>query len=194
MGRDKKTAYYAEVYAIIRELMRSEDVDGFIRQLKYLNEQWLEELAKDSYRRSGGAHEYDRSSGLEAAAFVNAYADNFGEAIRQGTMTEAQIERRAMMYPESGFRMAVMNGQKQAMKERGARRWRRVLGASRNGPCMECTADAEITHDIDEAFVEFHPNGVCSQQFLQFTMGEGEMPIDMPVPSDESDRIRRRRI
>jgi hypothetical protein len=79
------------------------------------------------------------------------------------------------------------------MKERGARKWRRILGESKSGPCAECTADSLVTHDIDEAFFEFHVNGVCSQQFLQYTMVDGTM-TEIPVPSDENDRVRRRRI
>jgi hypothetical protein len=111
-------------------------------------------------------------------------------------MTKGQVVRRAMMYPEEGWRLAVVNGQREAMKERGAKRWRRILHPelSKDGPCAECTADAEITHDIEDDFVEFHPNGVCSQQFLEYTSGDNEMKIEMPVPTDEANVVRRRRV
>jgi hypothetical protein len=172
--------------------MYSDDVEAFISKLKQANLEWLQVIGEDSYRRSGGAHAYEPEAGLDAATFVNGYADGFGEAIRDGKLTAAQIEHRALMYPDSGFRMAVTNGQRQAMKERGAKRWRRILGESISGPCAECTADSLITHDISETFLD-HPHGQCSQQFLQYTMVDGTM-TEMPVPSDENERIRRRRI
>ena len=150
-------------------------------------------LAQDGYARSGGAFKVDDDVAKYASDFVNAYAAGFGDALKSGKISPEQIERRALMYPESLCRMALLNGQRQARKERGATRWRRVLGESKNGPCDECIADSQITHDIDDPFVEFHPGGQCSQQFLQYTMTDGGM-LEMPVPSSGNEVVRRRRI
>jgi len=195
LGRSKKSYYFAEVYAIIRELLSQgkgeAEIDNFIVNLKLLNEKHLAEISADSYHRSGGAFALSLENAAFAANFVNAYAEGFRLALRAG-MDDKQIERRAMMYPTEGFRLAVLNAQRQALHERGARKWRRMLHPelSEAGPCQQCMADAEVLHDIEDPFVEFHPNGVCSQQFLVYTM-EGR-DIEIPVPSDEADHTRRR--
>jgi hypothetical protein len=177
------------------ELLQSGNVALFIGALKISNDKWLKDIADDSYHRSGGSHHIDPEIGQFAADFVNNYANGFGDALNSGRLTPSQIERRGMMYPEEGFKLAVINGQRQAMKERGARMWRRILHPelSVSGPCAQCAADAYVTHGIDDPFMEFHPNGQCSQQFLEFTVGDSDMKIEIPVPSDETDRTRRRR-
>jgi hypothetical protein len=194
LGRDKKRAYFAEVYAIVQELLRNGQVDEFISKLKSSNEKWLMDIADDSYHRSGGVHHFDPNAGQFAADFVNSYANGFGDAIKSGKLDMAKIERRAKMYPVEGFKLAVINGQRQAMKERGAKRWKRILGESERGPCEQCIADSKTLHDIDDVFVEFHNNGTCSQQFLQCKVSDSDLGIEIPVPTDETDKSRRRRI
>lgn len=192
----KRIAYFAEVYATIRELMRSGKTDEFVDALGRINAEYLPEFADDSYHMSGGSHHLVGENAQFAVDYVNKFLPGFKEALKANGAdpSDPAFERRAMMYPQEGFRLAVMNGQRQALKERGARKWRRILGESKSGPCAICAEDAKHTHDIDEPFTEFHPSGTCSQQFLQFSMSDTDF-TEIPVPSDRDlEYIRRRRI
>jgi len=77
-----------------------------------------------------------------------------------------------------------MWGLQQAMRERGARAWKRVLHPelSETGPCTACIADSANIHPITVGFFEFHPHGVCSAQSIYFYTAEEGMPIEVPIP------------
>jgi hypothetical protein len=189
----KKVAFFAEVYAIMRELLFQGKREEFIAALKRINAEWLPDIADESYHLSGGAHHLEDGVANLAPEFINGYADKFLDDLKASEDMQS-FEVRAMMYPQEGFKLAVANGQRQAMRERGARKWRRVLGESKNGPCNACVADSKVTHDIDEPFFEYHPSGQCSQMFLHYTMSDNDS-MELPVPSDrDTEYIRRRRI
>jgi hypothetical protein len=90
---------------------------------------------------------------------------------------------RVGMYPREAAHIGYVIGQQQAMLERGAKRWRRVLHPelSKTGPCAQCTEDSHTTHPISEPFFEFHPNGVCGIHGVQYS-GDIET-IELPSPT-----------
>lgn len=102
-----------------------------------------------------------------------------------------KLRPRALLYAGS-VHTAYMLGTQAAMKSHGAHGWRRMLHPelSLSGPCDECVADAAVVHAIDEAFHEFHPNGVCSPQSVMFQFANAA-PVAVRVPQPRPNVIRR---
>jgi len=189
--------YFAEVYAILRELLWVEsDPIAFIRRLMELNQTHLRKIALNSYLRLGGTGAPPVEWLDEAAKFVNSFAAGFEavllERLAAGeTFSEGDFENRAMLYPKEGYKMAVLDGQNWFMRERGANSWRRVLHPelSKTGPCPLCVEDSLVVHPIDEPFRVLHPNEVCSKQelFLQYFTNLETPSVEVPVPVVQSD-------
>lgn len=138
--------------------------------------------ALKGYDEAGGVH-LPMSTGILSGGRDNqvGYANRFEES-------GARLDPvRVGMYAREAAHIGFVIGQQQAMKERGAKSWRRVLHPelSKAGPCAQCTADAELTHSIDMPFFEFHPNGVCGMQSLLYSTGEGP-GMELPLPYSDT--------
>jgi hypothetical protein len=135
--------------------------------------------ALEGYNLAGGAH-----LPLDTSLLVQAANKQLGFA-RKFEFSDAELDPvRASMYAREAAHIGHVAGEQQAMRERGARRWRRVLHPelSKTGPCEACTADAELTHPIDQVFWEPHPLGVCSVQGIVYDLGPDS--FEMPVPGE----------
>jgi len=193
-SKDRKL-YYAAILALLGTLWDTEDVDGFIAELKGTNVTWLNKIGADTYRDTGGAGSPNLDSLRIASSFVNAYADNFGSDLKvmlengEPIATDA-IQRRAIMYASEGFKAAVVNLQNQALAERGASHWRRVLHPelSKTGPCPECVADSNVIHAMDEPFQVMHPNDLCGTQDINLQYFTNGLPsIEVPTPNSGNE-------
>lgn len=173
--------YVNAAYAAYEKL---EDVDTFIATLKEINRKYMYDFARDGYESVGGAFEVDKDWVDGAVTFVNSFADDFGERIKAASDRDA-LAWNVYLYPQEGRHLAYMYGVQQAMREKGARGWRRVLHPERSktGPCDSCVADSAVMHSIEEPFFEFHPNGVCSAQAVAFYTSPASIPIEIPVPT-----------
>lgn len=186
-NRDEELEKRKKVYLALILLAFHESLDSpdrFIRRLKTLNTVRLRGFALFGYREARGMMPDVPLPYRDAAsAFVNAFVEQFREDLKRqaGTM---DYERRALMYGETGYRMAFLQGIQAAMRERGATHWRRVLHpeASKSGPCPLCVADAEKIHPIEEPFVALHPNEMCTMSpiTLQFTGAAGAVEYGIP--------------
>lgn len=185
-------AYVTEVYDAYDAMSASGDVLSFIAQLKDTNARWMMDFAADGYASSGGAFQVPREWVNQAVAFVNSFADEFGNRLA-GIIGDpnALADRRwnAYLYPQEGRHLAYMYGVQWAMRERGALGWKRILHPelSSTGPCKDCIADSRLMHPIEEGFFEFHPHGVCSVQGVAYYTSPTEIPIEVPVPRKEFD-------
>lgn len=185
--------YVEEVYDAYDRMIAYKDVPSFISELKQINEDYMLDFAKDGYESVGGAFDVDAEWVDGAVAFVNSYADSFGQRLEGAIDDTTALEDKrynAYLYPQEGRHLAYMYGVQQAMKEKGARGWRRVLHPelSKTGPCQQCMADSALVHPITEGFFEFHPNGVCSAQGVAFYTSTAEIPVEIPVPGKVFDR------
>jgi len=192
-------AYVQDVYAEFDKMLEGASVDSFIGNLKDANRKWMYEFALDGYSAGGGVHL--EPPGLKgwvngATAFVNSYANGYGDRLRDVADDLVALEGKrwnAYLYPQEGRHLAYMYGLQWAMKERGARGWRRILHPelSSTGPCVDCIADSVHVHSIDEGFFEFHPHGVCSPQGVAFYTDMTELPmIEIPIPRKIFDKDR----
>jgi hypothetical protein len=138
---------------------------------------------------TGGITDNTDKSADIAIKFINGYADNFGKDIEANPDTDYRF--RALMYPREGHRLAYVLGQQQAMQERGAKAWKRVLHPelSESGPCDLCISDSAITHPIDEPFELLHVGDVCTaQEVIAYFAEPPEMVVsgtpstELPVP------------
>lgn len=111
-----------------------------------------------------------------------------------GRMTDEDLtdwRERALLYPQEGTKMAYAWGLQSAQEALGMTGWRRVLGYSKTGPCEKCFADTENVYAITTPFFEFHPNGACTQQMLEFWRGEESfMPYFIPGGSQAVPVVR----
>lgn len=187
--------YYAAVLALLAEFWETRDVDLFIESLKDTNVHWLTQIAAEAYKDMGGIGTVGLDKIQAAASFVNSFADNFGNDLKhlvendEPVATDA-IQRRTMLYPQEGFKGATVNGQNQALAERGASHWRRVLHPelSKTGPCPFCVADSQVVHDMSEPFEVLHPNDVCGTQDVNLQYFTNGIPsIEVPVPGYGND-------
>lgn len=196
--------YHDKVVSAYDEMLGAEDKDEaipkFISALGLLNAEYMRQAALDGYWAAGGSREFNNEYVKRAIDWNNSHLDGFEQALLEASDEErAEMKRRAEMYPREGDRIAFMYGVFLAMREFGARGWRRVLHPelSLTGPCEACIADSRLVHPIDEAFFEPHPEGVCTAQSIYFYRMEQpmEMPIVFPVPRRRSDTriIRRQR-
>jgi len=144
-----------------------------------IKEQILNSALK-GYTEAGGAH-----LPIDTDLLSQAAKKQLDFATRYNTSGDELMPVRSAMYAREAAHVGFVAGQQTAMRERGAKRWRRILHAelSKTGPCPECTADAELTHPIDEVFWEPHPGGYCGVQGVSYQM-EGHEPIELPVPGE----------
>lgn len=181
----QKRQLFAEVYAAFRFLLEDGDVAKFIDSLRASLEIDLPQMAQTSFAASGGVGDINANVAGRAADFVTSFLPGL-QAAMSISKDLPSFERRVLMYPEEGSKMAFIHGIQAAMAERGANYWRRVLHPSGTGPCPYCVADSQIVHPISEPFVALHPNENCDMQDLhiQFFSGEGNIPsVEMGVPN-----------
>lgn len=194
---ETKRLYFAAVIAALTDdLWNSGDVDTFIATLKSLNRDYLSKASDEAYMAAGGVSKLDVDRRNFASNYVNSYADNLSADLKNMVSDEEPIatnaiKRRVMMYPEEGYKSAVVNATNQVMAERGASHWRRVLHPelSKDGPCPECKADSAIAHSITEPFIVMHPNEVCGTQELgiQYFTSGGMPSIEVPTPNSGNE-------
>jgi hypothetical protein len=179
-----------EVYGEFDAMLVSGDVDEFIAALKGINQRYMVDFAREGYRSVGGAFDVNEKWVSGAIDFVNSYADGFGARLKASNTPE-DMRWNAYLYPQEGRHLAYMYGVQQAMRERGARAWRRILHPelSKSGPCDLCIEDSLKVHPIDEPFFEFHPEGVCSAQGVAFYTAQEEALIEIPVPEKIFDAM-----
>ncbi len=194
---ETKRLYFAAVIAALTdELWNNGDVDTFIASLKKINDEYLAKASDEAYAAAGGVGSLDPERRRFAANYVNSYADNFSHDLKkmvadEEPMATNAIKRRVMMYPEEGYKSAVVNATNQVMAERGASHWRRVLHPelSKEGPCPACKADSAIAHSITDPFIVMHPNDVCGTQELgiQYFTSGGMPSIEVPTPNSGNE-------
>lgn len=189
----ERKEYFGAIEELLASLVKNGKPEEFISNLKATNSFYLDDVTRKAYRESGGVGAVPAEWQELAANFVNAYADNFLNDLKASDPVEFSSDRnawRTMLYPQEGYKMAVLNGQGYAMKQQGASHWRRVIHPEKSeaGTCSACLADASITHSIDEPFQVLHPNENCGRQELYLQYFVGNIPsIEMPVPSFRSD-------
>lgn len=175
------------------ELIAGNDVPKFIAALKTALKRYLPAVAAASYTATGGQGELDLETAALAHNFVSSFADNFGQAMQAelATHPETTLVRyaeRALSYGIEGYKLAVINGQRMAMAEKGARAWRRKVAPT---ACEKCRADAAVGHPISEPFMLMHPGESCSREELsvQYDNGSGLSTVHMPVPSYSNELV-----
>lgn len=159
--------------------------DDFIKALTDTIETYAKEFALDGYHDAGGAGYGPPDTWVRGShVFVNSFVSGLKDAL-DSTDNPESLRWRVYLYPQEIRNLAYMYGVQWAMRERGARGWRRVLHPelSEDGPCMDCIRDSSIIHSIDEPFFEFHPNGVCSEQGVAYYTDYAEPFTEIPVPS-----------
>jgi len=192
---ERRKEYFQAVEELLPSLLKGGKADEFIGNLKATNSFYLDEITRKAYVEAGGVGTLPSEWKELAANFVNAFADNFLSDLNSGeSYSPDKLTWRTKLYPQEGYKMAVLNGQSYAMREKGASHWRRVLHyeATATGPCPLCKADAQVIHSIEEPFAVMHPNENCSQQELYLQYFAGSIPsIEMPVPSfqDEMNKV-----
>jgi len=173
--------------------LQDKDAQAFISNLKKENAKWIAVFVEMGYRASGGSHDGTLKSANDyVVAFINGFAETFLQDLLNGRVTDERGAWRAFLYASEGSRMAYMLGQQQAMRERGAKSWRRILHpeSTESGPCQLCINDSMLVHSIDEAFVALHPYEACTIQTIDYYPSErGEVDtespfkVSMPVPN-----------
>ena len=182
------------VYSRFSDLISEEiDVSAFVESLRVEMSKYTLIFARHGYESVGGAGVIDAEWAMSASRFVNSFIGGL-ETDMVGSDNLASFWWRVYLYPQELRHLAHMRGVQQAMMERGAKGWRRVLHPEKSvdGPCMDCIRDSSIIHPIDEPFFEFHPNGVCSSQGVMFYTSPSQPTLEIPVPGKVTlpDRIR----
>jgi len=188
------------------EILTSEDrkaaIASFRDVMRALNAQYILQGYTQGYQVAQGNEEISQERIDEAIKWNNDYLDNFIADLEANVDDDAQLEtwrNRAKLYALEGHKRGYMMGIFQAMIERGAKGWRRILHPERSqtGPCDLCIADSALIHPITEEFWEPHPYGVCTSVSVYFyrEFGTAEIPMgfpigEFPVPYDK--RIVRR--
>ena len=168
--------------------------EAFINTLRTENNRWIAIFVEMGYKGASGSHEGTLESAIDSTEeFINGFLTGFLQDLRDGNVTDLRGAYRAFMYASEGSRMAYMLGQQQAMRERGARSWQRVLHpeSSVTGPCDLCIQDSMRIHSVDEAFESLHPNEMCTMaQTVDYypteageTKAESPFKVSMPVPN-----------
>lgn len=180
-------SYVREAYDAF-DAIEETGVEVFIANLKEINARRMIEFAVDGYLAGGGSFQIDEDWVNEAIAFVNSYADGFGRRL-SAVEDPGSLSWNVYLYPQEGRHLAYMYGMQQAMREKGARAWKRVIHPelSKTGPCDECLADSRIIHPITEGFFEFNPNGVCSAQGVAYYTSPTDVMVEIPVPEKRFD-------
>jgi len=98
-----RQAYFAEAYAILRELLWDQgDPVAFIQALRNLNEAQLRKITLVAYQRMGGLGEPSTEWLDEASKFVNSFVTGFLVALLERleageNFSEGDFERRTMI-------------------------------------------------------------------------------------------------
>lgn len=184
--------YAAEVDNRYSRLMTDGNVDAFVRDLKAINARWIKRFAQQGYQDAGGTLNAKQAA-ESATRFINSYADGFGDYLRSDGFSPDRGRWRAFLYPNEGHKLGFILGQQHAMRERGARAWRRRLHPelSETGPCAACIEDSHKIHSMDEEFIALHVNEMCDvvTTLIYYPVGpEGLTPElrpiqEMPVPT-----------
>lgn len=183
---DQRLAHVTDVLTAYAEFVKTGDADGFVARFHALNDQHLMAAAQKGYVTAGGLGQLDDDCLGAACHFVNAYLPGLQAALKTADKRDdAKMIARVLMYPQEGYKMAVLNGQNRAMRERGATNWKRIVKAS---GCVACQADAQLLHSIDEPFQVLHPNEDCpgGELYLQYFIG-GLPSIEIPTPGSRGD-------
>ncbi len=182
------------VYQSFGEMLGGEiDTAGFVEGLMKTVETSAIEFGRQGYLAAGGAGEIDPNWVKGASNFVNSFAGGLQADLEAASSPES-LYWRVYLYPQETRHLSWMYGVQQAMRERGAKGWRRVLHPelSETGPCLDCARDAAIMHSITEPFFEFHPNGVCSAQAVAYYTDAAMPFLEVPIPGKVTipERIR----
>ena len=151
----------------------------------------MTEAFQDGFIQYGGLDEPNYDDFTNATQGLNFHIDHAHKFVSdlQAGADPLRLRLRALMYA-GAVHTAYVLGTQQAMKSHGAKAWQRELHPelSVSGPCADCTADANITHSIDEGFFEFHPGGVCAARSVVFHFGEdgNHRTRNVPVPEWEN--------
>lgn len=179
-----------DILAAIAAMWESQDPQTFINRLQAINNDYLGRITQAAYKRAGGVGTVPDGVKRFAADFVNSFAPGFvttlvEELEREGQIAEGKWALRASQYGVEGYKMAVFGGTNQAMSERGAKFWRRILhpAGSKSGPCMLCVADSQIRHEMSEPFIVMHPNEACTAQELGVQYTTATDYLEVPVPN-----------
>jgi len=191
MNEEVLQRYLLEVNSAFDGLLaRDLTVEEFVARLKELDETYISQFAEEGYRATGGMGDAFKTAARRASDFINSFADNFGKDLAADPNRDWRW--RALMYPREGSRLAYVLGQQDAMRERGARAWQRVLHpeASSTGPCTLCIEDSMLVHSIEEPFESLHPGEVCTvMESIAYypqppeRIPPGEKPmVELPTP------------
>lgn len=160
------------------------DAGEFVNNLKNNVSYYARQFATKGYRDAGGAFgQPDIAWTEQCINFLNSYAGGLQTALETHE-NPANLYSRIYLWPQQTRNLAYMYGVQWAMREYGAKAWRRVLHPelSDSGPCEICMADSVNVHSIEEPFTD-HPNGVCSMFTIAFYSDVGGLPFaEVPVP------------
>lgn len=174
-----------------RNLIEQPQIDSFISGLTAATHEHLGKVTQDSYSSTGGRGELAPEALNFSADFVNAFTDGFRSRLLSDADNGSDLSvhaGRAMLYATEGYKMAVVNGQRLAMRDKGVRAWKRVVGAD---ACPACKADAAIMHGIAEPFTLVHVNESLMQEELsvQYYSAAGFPGVHIPVPSYHDETV-----
>lgn len=198
-------AYLAGIMTAFDAIFGAEEREAaireFVRATADANARYMEKAAHEGYLSAGGSSDLDEDWVAMAIEWNDEYLERFEQELL-GITEDEELKKqrhRASLYALEGDKIAFMFGVFQAMKEYGARGWRRVLHPERSisGPCEACIADSRLMHPISEPFWEPHPHGVCSPQSVYFFRTEApmeEIPMVFPVPAGRGKEAVVRRV
>lgn len=178
--------HVTDVLIAYADFVKTGDAAAFVQSLGVYNGRYLAEATDRGYRNAGGVWQLDDEVLGVATNFVNAFLPGFQHALETAdARDDAKLIARALLYPAEGYKMAILNGQNRAMRERGASHWKRIVKA---GGCPDCTADAQLAHPIDEPFLVLHPNENCAgqEQYIQYLIG-GLPSVEIAVPGSRGE-------
>jgi len=173
-----------DVYQSFNEMLSGEiDIAGFVGGLKNYVEAYAVEFGSQGYLAAGGAGRLNPNWVIGASNFVNSFAGGL-QADLEAAANPESLYWRVYLYPQEVRHLAWMYGVQQAMQERGAKGWRRVLHPelSEYGVCMDCIRDSAVVHAITEPFFELHPNGVCTAQGVAYYTDAAMPFLEVPIP------------
>jgi hypothetical protein len=168
-------------------------VEQFISGLAKNVESYVGKFGAMGYAETGGQFTVDPNWMQRCVDFLNSFTGGLAEAI-EASADPASLYWRIYLWPQQIRNLGYMYGVQWAMREYGARGWRRVLHPelSETGPCQICLNDSVIMHSIDEPFWD-HPNGVCSMFTIAFYADDQALPFaEVPIPKKVTlpDKIR----
>ena len=161
------------------------DAAGFVSMLTENVRIYVPQFAKRGYAQAAGKFDAPDAMWVDQCSnFLNSYASGLQSAL-ETYEDPANLYHRIYLWPQQARNLGYMYGVQWAMKEHGAKGWRRVLHPelSEEGPCAVCLADSVNMHPITEPFWD-HPNGVCSMFTIAYYTDATPFPFaEVPVPS-----------